>query len=95
MWLELRELVKLIPAERLLTYHVILSRGDNQSVVPMDHWHTIRPKAGSHLVLVPRVEGPAVLAPILSAAVSAALSSAGEDADSGTLIRLGLKELSS
>ncbi|MFD0915299.1 Holliday junction branch migration protein RuvA [Pseudahrensia aquimaris] len=30
-----------------------------------------------------------------SAAVSVALASAGEDADSGTLIRLGLKELSS
>ena len=30
-----------------------------------------------------------------SAAVSAAMQSAGEDADSGTLIRLGLRELSS
>ncbi len=38
---------------------VTVSRGLNASVVPMGDWHRVRPRAGAHVLVTPRVQGPA------------------------------------
>lgn len=49
-----------IDPKHLASCCVVLSRGANSSVVPMDAWGKVRPKAGSHVLVTPRVHGPAV-----------------------------------
>ncbi|MVO14806.1 host specificity factor TipJ family phage tail protein [Parasedimentitalea huanghaiensis] len=69
----------------LAAVQVTISRGANSSVVPMDQWHRVRPRSGSHVLIGPRVNGP--LAGLLLAAVlpSAAGAVAGAVFASGTL----------
>jgi hypothetical protein len=43
----------------LMDVQVTVSRGLNSSVVPMSAWHKVRPRAGAHVLVTPRVRGPA------------------------------------
>ncbi|XAT57843.1 hypothetical protein GN241_11010 [Rhodobacteraceae bacterium IMCC1335] len=43
----------------LMDVQVTVSRGLNSSVVPMSDWHKVRPRAGAHVLVTPRVQGPA------------------------------------
>lgn len=43
----------------LMDVQVTVSRGLNFSVVPMSDWHKVRPRAGAHVLVTPRVQGPA------------------------------------
>jgi len=49
---------------------VVISKGTNQSILPMDMWHRVRPKEGSHVLITPRVQAP-VLGAVLAAALPA------------------------
>ena len=74
-----------IDPQFLATVQVTISRGLNAAVVPMDQWHRVRPRSGSHVLMGPRVNGP--VAGLLLAAVlpSAAGAVAGALFASGTL----------
>lgn len=52
---------------------VVISRGLNSSVVPMDQWSRLRPKEGSHVLIGPKVHGAAGL--LLAAALPTAATS--------------------
>ena len=56
---------------RMLVMEVTLSRGRMQSVIPMQNWHLVRPKSGTHVLIAPRTRGP-----IAAAAVSAVVATA-------------------
>lgn len=49
-----------IEAHLIPTVQVVISRGVNSTVVPLDQWARVRPKAGSHVLIGPRVHGPAL-----------------------------------
>ena len=55
----------------LMDVQVVISRGVNLSVVPMDAWGRVRPRAGSHVLVTPKIHG-AALGVILSAVLPTA-----------------------
>ncbi len=57
----------------LMDVQVTISNGLNASVVPMDAWGRVRPKAGSHVLVGPKIHDPitaAILAAVLPSAAS-------------------------
>lgn len=47
-----------IEARLLMSVQVVISKGIHRSVVPMDQWHRVRPREGSHVLIGPKVQGP-------------------------------------
>ncbi|UWQ77602.1 hypothetical protein K3725_09725 [Leisingera sp. S132] len=57
----------------LMSVQVVISKGVHSTVVPVDKWHRVRPREGSHVLIGPKVQGPlagAVLAAVLPSAAS-------------------------
>ncbi len=60
-----------VPESARLGMAVRISLGSHSSLVPLDAWHKVRPRAGAVIEIYPLVEGPA-LGALLSAVVAAA-----------------------
>lgn len=57
----------------LRTAQVVVSSTSGSTVIPLDMWGRVRPRAGSHVLVTPRVEGAAAAA-LLSAVIPTASS---------------------
>lgn len=64
---------------------VVISKGDAQEVVPRELWARVKPASGSHVLICPRVQGPAAAAIISALLPTAATSIAGALFTAGTL----------
>lgn len=64
---------------------VIISKGDAQDVVPPEMWARVKPAAGSHVLICPRVQGPAAAAIISALLPTAATAIAGSLFAAGTI----------
>jgi hypothetical protein len=65
---------------------VVLSLGDRTSLVPLDQWKNVKPKAGALVIVTPLVEGPvAAIIPALIAAAAPTIASSVFGLTVGTL----------
>ncbi|EBA18407.1 tail fiber protein, putative [Roseobacter sp. SK209-2-6] len=67
------------------TVQVVISHGVSASVVPMDQWGRVRPRAGTHVLITPRVHGPAAALLLSAVLPSVAATAAGALFTAGTL----------
>mgnify|MGYP000211837526 CR=1 FL=1 len=69
----------------LPTVQVLISSETDTSVVPIEQWHLVRPRAGSHVLVTPRLQGPLIGLILTAALPSAATAVAGAVAAAGSL----------
>ncbi|VCU58280.1 Phage tail fiber protein  len=74
-----------IDKRMLLTTRVVISKGLHHTVVPVDQWHRVRPREGSHVLIGPTIHGP-IAGAILTAIIPSAASYVASAAFSAGLI---------